>query len=163
METLLRLVFGYVNVIGNRNNNAFDTEYTQYTQQISLVNVNRSLAIYRRSLSGTPYSIRTRIFQHVDNTLNPNHDNNYHSATPQLGYTKGSDIWNTASDNMSNHRCAKQEHLDCVVCMDRHRSAYLEPCGHGVLCSDCSVQIVKTKALCPICKQSIQNVKPLFL
>lgn len=43
------------------------------------------------------------------------------------------------------------EMVECCVCMDEESNIVLVPCGHLVMCKNCSKEIEK----CPICRQKI--------
>ena len=51
-----------------------------------------------------------------------------------------------------------QDHT-CIICMDAPRSgvAFL-PCGHAVVCPDCSRLVMASNALCPMCREPIQQI-----
>jgi hypothetical protein len=41
----------------------------------------------------------------------------------------------------------------CVICLDRARTAALEPCGHALLCHSCAAAVLRTAApACPVCR-----------
>lgn len=47
--------------------------------------------------------------------------------------------------------------LLCIVCETNPRDTVLQPCGHFVVCEECSVRVGKA---CPICRQSIEYQVP---
>eukprot|EP01106_Pelomyxa_sp_JSP_P008228 TRINITY_DN2336_c0_g2_i1.p1 TRINITY_DN2336_c0_g2~~TRINITY_DN2336_c0_g2_i1.p1 ORF type:complete len:159 (+),score=36.58 TRINITY_DN2336_c0_g2_i1:1112-1588(+) len=47
----------------------------------------------------------------------------------------------------------------CIFCDERPRSVRFHPCGHGVLCSQCSELISK----CPMCRRPITEKQKLFM
>eukprot|EP00798_Chlamydomonas_sp_ICE-L_P026180 gene26180-biopygen20654 len=44
------------------------------------------------------------------------------------------------------------DELMCVVCMERERTVFLQPCGHVILCSRCCDEVLAKSSLCPICR-----------
>jgi hypothetical protein len=51
----------------------------------------------------------------------------------------------------------------CVVCMDRHSSILLSPCGHCCLCGECSEEMVAySMRLCPVCRGDVKS-RAIFL
>lgn len=54
---------------------------------------------------------------------------------------------------------AAQEDKTCKVCMDKKINTVMVPCGHQVLCENCSKVINKQ---CPICNQPVQQVIKTF-
>jgi hypothetical protein len=53
-----------------------------------------------------------------------------------------------------------EEDLRCHVCLDKTPNTLVLPCGHNVVCSDCSKQLAHTndKATCVRCRQDIHEV-----
>eukprot|EP00434_Breviolum_minutum_P000967 symbB.v1.2.000850.t2/scaffold37.1/size397765/22 len=47
---------------------------------------------------------------------------------------------------------------ECVVCLDRHISTCLRPCGHIAMCSQCADRLKRSTGSCPICRSQIQSV-----
>ena len=44
---------------------------------------------------------------------------------------------------------------NCRVCFTNHINATIQPCGHEIVCSDCSTKIGK---LCPLCRATIDTI-----
>jgi len=53
----------------------------------------------------------------------------------------------------------KTSHI-CVVCDEGEISLVLLPCGHAVMCKECSTKITR---YCPICRKGIDSVHCIFL
>ena len=47
------------------------------------------------------------------------------------------------------------DELMCVVCMERERTVFLQPCGHVILCSRCCDEVLAKSSLCPICRTQV--------
>lgn len=47
----------------------------------------------------------------------------------------------------------------CVVCLDRRRARFFQPCGHFVACEICAGKL----ASCPICRTIIASVAPGYV
>lgn len=44
----------------------------------------------------------------------------------------------------------------CQVCFERQRNTRLDPCGHVVTCSECTIRIMQTdNKRCPVCRAGI--------
>jgi hypothetical protein len=51
----------------------------------------------------------------------------------------------------------------CVICMERQKKVFIDPCGHTSLCITCSKQMYeKKKMACPICRGAIVAIKETF-
>ena len=46
----------------------------------------------------------------------------------------------------------------CKVCFSERIDAVMIPCGHFAICSACGKKLTE----CPICRQSIQKIQPIF-
>jgi len=42
---------------------------------------------------------------------------------------------------------------ECIICMERPRGIYFEPCNHFICCEVCASKVIK----CPICNKNIQK------
>jgi len=51
----------------------------------------------------------------------------------------------------------------CRVCLQNPREIVLLECGHICLCSDCAVEIMRTRPQCPICRADIVRILPAYL
>uniref|UniRef100_A0A2C9K4A1 RING-type domain-containing protein n=1 Tax=Biomphalaria glabrata TaxID=6526 RepID=A0A2C9K4A1_BIOGL len=51
---------------------------------------------------------------------------------------------------------------DCKVCWEKSINSVLYTCGHMCLCFDCATTIRNEKGLCPICRQTIQDVIKIY-
>ena len=47
---------------------------------------------------------------------------------------------------------------DCVVCMSAPKNALLLPCRHMTACEDCAKSLLKSRMVCPICRERIDSV-----
>lgn len=48
---------------------------------------------------------------------------------------------------------------ECVVCVERGKTAVLLPCSHQCMCATCAIELLKkTDGICPICREPIDNV-----
>ena len=43
----------------------------------------------------------------------------------------------------------------CIICMDAPRKVVFVPCGHVVVCTECSKLVVASGGLCPMCRECI--------
>ena len=49
--------------------------------------------------------------------------------------------------------------MECSTCMERMASARLEPCGHTVTCTKCTVPTLVCSGLrCPVCRTFVMNL-----
>ena len=46
----------------------------------------------------------------------------------------------------------------CIVCMDAPRIMTFLPCGHAVVCPDCSKLVMASGGLCPMCREGVLQV-----
>jgi hypothetical protein len=53
-----------------------------------------------------------------------------------------------------------QRLLECVICRSETRSCLIRPCNHLCLCRKCAREI---RYQCPICRQSIESIEPVFM
>ena len=51
----------------------------------------------------------------------------------------------------------------CIVCLSEQREVILMNCGHVCVCAGCAMEIMQTRALCPICRATIDRVAPAFI
>lgn len=51
----------------------------------------------------------------------------------------------------------------CIVCLSEQREVILLNCGHVCVCAGCAMEIMQTRALCPICRATIDRVAPAFI
>ncbi len=47
----------------------------------------------------------------------------------------------------------------CIICMDAPRTRAFAPCGHAVVCMDCSKLVMASGSLCPMCREHIAYCK----
>eukprot|EP00798_Chlamydomonas_sp_ICE-L_P022547 gene22547-biopygen31211 len=47
------------------------------------------------------------------------------------------------------------DELMCIVCLDRERDVFLQPCGHVILCSLCCDEVLAKSSLCPVCRAQV--------
>jgi hypothetical protein len=54
----------------------------------------------------------------------------------------------------------EEQPLKCLVCMDRTANTLVEPCGHSVVCKECSQGLESTpnKTLCIMCRTPIVSI-----
>ncbi|XP_019155037.1 PREDICTED: death-associated inhibitor of apoptosis 1-like [Ipomoea nil] len=50
----------------------------------------------------------------------------------------------------------------CVICYDKKRSCFFDPCGHCATCYACAKRIVEDARTCPFCRRIIHKVRRLF-
>ena len=43
----------------------------------------------------------------------------------------------------------------CIICMDAPREVVFRPCGHNVVCTDCSKLVMASGGLCPMCRDCV--------
>jgi len=55
------------------------------------------------------------------------------------------------------------EQLVCIVCTEFVKNTIFDPCGHSCTCLKCSKKIMDENRKCPICREKIKEVKPLYL
>jgi len=68
---------------------------------------------------------------------------------------------NANKDN--KERKELKEKVACIVCLNSVRSHVFTPCNHLCACEGCSLDIMKKKAGCPICRESIQGTVKVFM
>jgi len=51
----------------------------------------------------------------------------------------------------------------CTVCLDNPREIMYQECGHVCACSDCTARIRRTDNRCPVCRQDIASIKPVYI
>ncbi len=56
---------------------------------------------------------------------------------------------------------AEHDRTACVVCQDLPRCTILLPCRHVCLCEECS--LLPGLRTCPLCREAITSVLPVFL
>jgi len=56
-----------------------------------------------------------------------------------------------------------KEEVTCIVCLNSVRSHVFTPCNHLCACEECSLDIMKKKAGCPICRTDIQGTVRVFM
>ena len=54
------------------------------------------------------------------------------------------------------------DHGKCVVCLNSPAQCALVPCGHQIVCVDCSAR-VEASGVCPVCRQEIIMAMRIFL
>eukprot|EP00798_Chlamydomonas_sp_ICE-L_P025152 gene25152-biopygen19622 len=47
------------------------------------------------------------------------------------------------------------DELLCVVCFERERNVFLQPCGHVIMCSRCCDEVLAKSSACPICRAQV--------
>ena len=57
---------------------------------------------------------------------------------------------------------AHMEQQLCVVCQEHEKKVVLLPCKHQCMCQQCSNQISKGDAMCPLCRVPIQSAFATF-
>ena len=45
--------------------------------------------------------------------------------------------------------------IDCIICEDNKADSVFMNCGHGGMCFKCSVDVLSSTKLCPLCRQEI--------
>lgn len=52
----------------------------------------------------------------------------------------------------------------CITCNHRLRNTVIVDCGHSVLCTVCSKQLVTTSTVpvCPICRKKIKKIQKIY-
>eukprot|EP00798_Chlamydomonas_sp_ICE-L_P022594 gene22594-biopygen31260 len=45
----------------------------------------------------------------------------------------------------------------CVVCLDRERNVYLQPCRHVIMCSRCCDKVLAKSSKCPVCRAQVSD------
>eukprot|EP00798_Chlamydomonas_sp_ICE-L_P025269 gene25269-biopygen19735 len=53
------------------------------------------------------------------------------------------------------HADADDDELLCVVCFERERNVFLQPCGHVIMCSRCCDEVLEKSSTCPICRAQV--------
>lgn len=67
------------------------------------------------------------------------------------------------ADGQSTHTAPPQPiESKCFICEDVESNAFLSPCGHNGICLTCARTLVRNGQTCPICRQQIQNVYPMY-
>ncbi|XP_031110093.1 E3 ubiquitin-protein ligase APD2-like isoform X2 [Ipomoea triloba] len=50
----------------------------------------------------------------------------------------------------------------CVICYDKKRGCFFDPCGHCATCYACAKRIVEDARTCPFCRRIIHKVRRLL-
>ena len=51
----------------------------------------------------------------------------------------------------------------CVICLERHSSIILSPCGHRCICKECYEEKKALLKICPMCRRNVDSVvKKIF-
>jgi hypothetical protein len=87
-----------------------------------------------------------------------------HMTALALQNTTNNDHAASCASTLSNPQHSEKM---CVVCMEREKSVVLMPCLHLCICQECTDQLIahsgRKKAMCPVCRQLIQNhIKPFM-
>jgi hypothetical protein len=45
--------------------------------------------------------------------------------------------------------------LDCIICLDKKVESFFLPCGHSGSCYSCAISLLKSTAVCHLCRQVI--------
>ena len=53
-----------------------------------------------------------------------------------------------------------EEDNECCICQEENANAMLLPCRHYQFCFACAERILNHNALCPLCRQHIDNYQP---
>ena len=48
--------------------------------------------------------------------------------------------------------------MECAICYENARDAFVQPCGHGGFCYTCGKTLLATRAKCPLCRTPIEEV-----
>ena len=51
----------------------------------------------------------------------------------------------------------------CVVCMDAKKTVCLLPCKHMCMCQACTSKIMSGSALCPVCREAVEDSFEMFI
>ena len=51
----------------------------------------------------------------------------------------------------------------CIICLSEQREVILMDCGHVCVCAGCAMEIMQTRAQCPICRAPIDRVAPAYI
>lgn len=50
----------------------------------------------------------------------------------------------------------------CLICADRFAGIVFTPCGHFVVCFECSLELMQRELNCPCCRQQIENIVRVY-
>jgi hypothetical protein len=50
------------------------------------------------------------------------------------------------------------EDTECVICFDAKPNILHDPCGHGGVCKDCSLEYIKNEETCMFCRKKIDKL-----
>ena len=94
-------------------------------------------------------------------TTNEIHSSTKRGELPSI--VSGCKSFETVSSN-SSEEGSTTNIKTCIICMERHVSRLLIPCGHAVLCDKCSSEsrLLKMKMKCPECRQKIKSSNKIF-
>jgi hypothetical protein len=67
-----------------------------------------------------------------------------------------SDNDTTVTEDSENDK--KIEETDCVICFDAKPNIIHDPCGHGGVCKNCSLEYVKNENTCMFCRTKIDRL-----
>jgi Zinc finger, C3HC4 type (RING finger) len=55
--------------------------------------------------------------------------------------------------NVQNQKAGNtQVTIDCVICFDRKIDSFFMPCGHSGSCHECALSLLKSTAICHLCR-----------
>ena len=94
------------------------------------------------------------------------------SAVKYYNKTKESRAAQANRDRLESIRTERRERpergdvpepLQCVICLTAEREVIFEPCGHVCVCADCADTLISQGHTCPVCRATIQTVRPAFV
>ena len=53
---------------------------------------------------------------------------------------------------------SSRDAMECAICYENARDAFVQPCGHGGFCYTCGKTLLATRAKCPLCRTPIEEV-----
>uniref|UniRef100_A0A0C9RQX4 TSA: Wollemia nobilis Ref_Wollemi_Transcript_937_1609 transcribed RNA sequence n=1 Tax=Wollemia nobilis TaxID=56998 RepID=A0A0C9RQX4_9CONI len=51
----------------------------------------------------------------------------------------------------------------CTICFEHQKNSFFQPCGHYATCYSCGLRVKEVTAVCPICRQNIQDVRKIYI
>jgi hypothetical protein len=126
-----------------------------YTCNTELFNDSNVMApaSYREETKVDPRAVTPLAYLSDDDVMFSEGDDDDHASPPAL-------------PKFSSPSPLNVDHTGCVGCMSQSINTVFIPCGHAAMCNQCvqnSLTIRPQEKRCPICREKVTNVVPLYL
>lgn len=64
----------------------------------------------------------------------------------------------TKNEINENKEGKVHEDSECVICFDAKPNIIYDPCGHGAVCKECSLEYIKNEETCMFCRKRIEKL-----